>query len=96
MKTLLLIPTEELDTVAGGQMRTPAPSTIIGVGVRIMTLLDHPKQTLNMIRDFLGIKPGAPPGSTYIPAKENPDGTITPATHEMPRNPILDQLKEMG
>jgi hypothetical protein len=66
---------DELVTATGGQI---APSTGINLGVKAMSLLDHPQKTLDGIKDTLGIQSACAPYSGYVPAAQNSSGGITP------------------
>jgi hypothetical protein len=84
----------ELESINGGQwqMRLPQPGSPGSGPMTLMGLLDKPGKTLDMIRQGLGMPESGPPGSTYIPATANPDGSVNRARLESPRDPSLPQV----
>jgi hypothetical protein len=77
----------ELSSVLGGASM-PAPSTILNVGVQLMSLLDHPKKVWDDVRNTLRIFPDTgKPGQIYTPAKLRADGSIQPAYFSNPPQP---------
>jgi hypothetical protein len=73
------IPDAELVTVAGAQ-RAPSLS---GPNF-VMSALDKPEKSLGVVRDALGIARSSDPGSTYVPAALNSDGSINPGRLDVP------------
>jgi hypothetical protein len=52
-----------------------------------MSLLDKPGRTLRSIWEFFGGGSSGNPGDTYVPARANPDGSVTPGRFDPPRAP---------
>lgn len=69
-----------------------APSTGINLGVRAMSLLDHPQKTLDTVREGLGMPRSGNPGDIYTPARANQDGSVTPGRFDAPKTPGMPEV----
>ena len=86
--TLETIDSELLVTATGGQWTMPRSPMSRGSGpMTLMSLLDKPGRTLDMIRQGLGMPESGRPGDIYHPATANPDGSVNPGRFETPRAP---------
>jgi len=80
---------DDLARSHGGQM---APSTGINLGVKAMTLMDHPQKTLDSVKGALGIPDSGRPGDVYTPASMGANGSVTPGRFDSPRTPGLPEV----
>lgn len=89
LATLQTISCNELVTATGGQWqpRLPQPGSPGSGPMTLFSLLDKPGRTLRTIWDFFGGGGTGNPGDTYVPARANPDGTVTPGRFDPPRAP---------
>ncbi|HEX5059384.1 MAG TPA: hypothetical protein VFV99_08500 [Kofleriaceae bacterium] len=94
LDTFVTLDDDVLVTATGGQwqMRLPQPGSPGSGPMTLMSLLDKPGKTLDLVRQGLGMPESGPPGSTYIPATANPDGSVNRARLETPRDPNLPQV----
>ncbi|HUS32141.1 MAG TPA: hypothetical protein VMZ53_26760 [Kofleriaceae bacterium] len=93
MPTLATIDLETLATVTGGRWTLPRSPMSPGSGpMTLMGLLDKPGRTLDLIRQGLGMPETGAPGSTYVPATANPDGSVNQGRFETPRDPNVPEV----
>lgn len=89
---------DEFETISAADLvqttggRQVPPSTVMGVGVNAMSLLDKPGRMLDTIRRGLGIPESGRPGDNYTPASANPDGSVTLGRFDTPRTPGLPEV----
>jgi hypothetical protein len=87
VNTVPFLTMSELLSVRGA-VGMPAPSTIMSIGIQVMSLLDHPKKVWDDVRNTLHVFPDTgKPGQVYTPAKMKPDGSIAPAYFSNPPQP---------